>query len=245
MSPITRTLDPLSENILIGLAGPHLREEMSQSLHMIEVASKQILVDSGSEIRYVYFPVDCMISTTTLMRDGQEVEVGTIGCTGMAGVQLILGIDRVPGKLICQIGGHALRATAADFKKWVARSPRFNVAMHRYCQAIVNALQQSIACNALHDVTARCARWLLLTQDSVHRSEFALTQEFLATMLGAARPSVTQAALELKEKGLIDYHRGSVRILDRHKLEAASCECYFLEQERLTELFSQNSLPAE
>ncbi|MBC5816286.1 MAG: Crp/Fnr family transcriptional regulator [Candidatus Eremiobacteraeota bacterium] len=202
------------------------------------------MVDSGEPIRYVYFPLDCMISTTTLMRDGSEVEVGTIGSNGMAGVQLILGIDRVPGKLICQIGGHALRGTADDFKKWCSSSPRFDAAMHRYCQAIVNALQQSIACNALHAVTARCARWLLLTQDSVHRSEFSLTQEFLAMMLGAARPSVTEAALELKETGLIDYHRGSIRILDRHKLEAASCECYFLEKERLAELFSQTSLPA-
>lgn len=242
--PNTRAADPLSENILIGLAPDELRHQMASSLETLELKAHQILVDSGAPIRYVYFPLDCMISTTTLMRDGQEVEVGTIGCTGMAGVQLILGIDRVPGKLICQIGGHALRGTAADFKSWVASSPRFSVAMHRYCQAIVNALQQSIACNALHPVTARCARWLLLTQDSVHRSQFSLTQEFLAMMLGAARPSVTEAALALKDAGLIDYHRGSVHILDRGKLEAASCECYFLEQERLAELFSQNTLPA-
>jgi len=241
----TRTLDPLAANVLVGLASAELRESMSRSMTTIELKAHQILVDSGEPIRHVYFPLDCMISTTTLMRNGQEVEVGTIGCNGMAGVQLILGIERVPGKLICQVGGHALRASAEDFKKWVAASPRFSVAMHRYCQAIVNALQQSIACNALHQVAARCARWLLLTQDSVHRSEFSLTQEFLAMMLGAARPSVTEAALELKEAGLIEYHRGAVRILDRAKLEAASCECYLLEQERLAHLFSQNSLPVE
>ncbi len=198
-----------------------------------------MVLDSDERIHYVFFPIDMMISTTTLVQDGSEVEVGSIGFEGMAGIQLVLGIDHVPGKTICQVAGSAIRLPAEHLLRFFEKSSVVRTIMLRYIQATINALEVSIGCNALHGVTARCARWLLITQDRVQRPEFGLTQEFLATMLGARRGTVNAVAQDLQEQGAIRYARGQVQILDRAILKRASCECYQLSADRYDNLLQQ------
>lgn len=195
-----------------------------------------MVLDSDEPIHYVFFPIDMMVSKTTLLDDGSEVEVGSIGFEGMAGIQLVLGIDHVPGKMICQVAGSAIGLLAENVLQFFEHSAAIRTIMLRYIQATINALEVSIGCNALHDVKARCARWLLVTQDRVQRAEFGLTQEFLATMLGARRGTVNAVAQDLQEQGAIRYARGQVQIIDRALLKRTSCECYQLSVERYDNL---------
>ncbi len=206
---------------------------------VISFQAGDILLDTNKAIEYVYFPIDMMVSTTTLMRDGFEVEVGSIGCEGMTGAQVFLGVDHVPGKTICQVSGSAARLPAGTFVENMERSTASSKMLRRYIQATTNLLEISIACNALHTVSPRCARWLLITHDRVRRDEFGLTQEFLANMLGVRRATVNAVAQTLQDKGAIRYVRGRVQIVDRAVLEDASCECYKLGSDRYNELLSQ------
>ncbi len=199
--------------------------------------SGHVLLDTNGLIENVYFPIDMMVSITTLMENGSEIEVGTVGREGVCGgVQLILGIDRVPGKALCQVAGTAARLSAREFTSWMKESSQSRAAMLRYVQAALNALEISVACNALHPVIARCARWLLVTQDRVQRDEFGLTQEFLAVMLGVRRATVNSVEQELQQLQSIRLERGRIHIVDRAALERASCECYRLTIERYDEL---------
>jgi CRP-like cAMP-binding protein len=211
-------------------------------LRVVSFKSGDILLDANAPIEDVFFPIDMMISTTTLMQNGAEVEVGAIGREGLSGVQLILGIDHVPGKAICQVAGTAARLSATEFTQWITQSPEASSVMLRYVQATLNALEVSIACNALHPVMERCARWLLVTQDRVQRDEFWLTQEFLAGMLGVRRATVSAVERDLRHLHAIAYTRGHVHILDRGALEMASCECYRLTIDRYDELLRQKPL---
>ncbi len=201
--------------------------------------SGNVLRDGNHTIEHTYFPIDMVISTTTLMLDGSEVEVNSIGCEGMVGVQLALALTRVPGNAICHIGGSALRLKASSFVQCLEQSASAHKLVLRYVQATINSLEISIACNALHPVTARCARWLLATQDRALRSEFRLTQEFLGVMLGVRRETVNAVAQELQDEGAIRYAHGQVQIVDRGQLERASCECYRLRIDRYNKLLHQ------
>jgi CRP-like cAMP-binding protein len=234
-----------SGNILLDFLLSGRRKPDAPELEVASFKSGDILLDANAPIEDVFFPIDMMISTTTLMLNGTEVEVGAIGREGLSGVQLILGIDHVPGKAICQVAGTAARLSAREFTRWITHSPEASSVMLRYVQATLNALEVSIACNALHPVTARCARWLLVTQDRVQRDEFWLTQEFLAVMLGVRRATVSSVERELRKLHAIKYTRGHVHILDRGALETASCECYRLTVDRYNELLRQEPLIAK
>ena len=216
-----------------------------QDTEILQFESGQILLDANAPIKNVYFPVDMMVSNTTLMQNGTEVEVGTVGREGVCGgMQLVLGIERVPGKALCQVAGKAARLRARNFMRWMDESKESRAVMLRYVQASLNALEISVGCNALHPVLARCARWLLVTQDRVQRDEFGLTQEFLAVMLGVRRASVNSAEQQLQQLRGIECAPGRIRIVDRVALERASCECYRLTIERYEELVKHTALGA-
>ncbi len=184
--------------------------------------------DADQEIEFAYFPLDCVMSVVTLMRDGTMIEIGTIGHEGTTGIPLILGGDRTANHAFCQVNGNAWKMGAATFKQLLAESPLFRDLVNRYLQAYLNMIGQFTACNRLHSVYERAARWILMTQDRVGVDMFPLTHEFLATMLGSRRSGVTIAAAILQRAGYIHYHRGRITVLDRAGLEKAACECYDL-----------------
>ncbi len=189
---------------------------------------KQSLCDTGGRIDSVYFPLGCVVCLLTRARGTSGVEVATIGNEGLVGVSLSWGATTLnPAEFLqVQVPGRALRMEAGAFTDELAAVGALAEKVRRYTQAFVSQLGLQVACNALHSIEKRCARWMLLTHDRVGAHEFPLTQEFLAQMLGVRRASVSSVAGVLQQAGFIQYHRGRVLVVDRAGLESASCECY-------------------
>ena len=194
----------------------------------IPIHARQILHHKGEALAAVYFPNGGVASITTLMLDGRLVEVATVGDEGMVGIEAFFGADAVAlGDTMIQVPGtSADMMGVADFRRLIAAPGHFGALVGRYAQIVVAQMMQSTACNALHQVQQRCARWLLTTHDRMHEQDFNLSHEFLAVMLGVARPTVSLVAGTLQDGGLIRYTRGRVTVLNRAGLQAESCECY-------------------
>jgi CRP-like cAMP-binding protein len=214
-------------NRLLNALPPDEYERVRAQLTETTLELHKCLEEPGTTASYVYFPWSGVCSLTATMRDGRMVEVGTIGNEGVVGMSGYFGgqlpdvmtVVQVPGS-----GAHVMRRGV--FLAEMDRAGALYHLVRRYSQALLALMTQSVACNALHDIDQRCARWLLMTHDRVDGDVLELTQEYLATMLGVRRPSVTDVARRLQRAKLIDYRRGRIRILDRGGLEAQSCECY-------------------
>lgn len=195
-------------------------------VELVPLAPKEIIYDQSTPIQYVYFPLGCVLSILAFMCNGTAVEVGTIGNEGFSGIDLMLGGEAAGNTWACQIGGDSLRMRAADFKELVRNHAGLREAAQRFMRAYIIQITQSVACNRLHTIEERFARWLLITHDRIKGDSFYLTQEFMADMLGVHRPSVSLVAATYQQAGVIRYLRGQMTILDRKALEEASCECY-------------------
>lgn len=215
--PTNRLLDALPE-ALFELLAPHLEQ--------VRLDVRDPVAAPGQPYEYVYFPQDCIISVVNDMRDGGTVETGTIGNEGVAGLPALLDSVTSERRMFGQVPGSAQRARSEVVAELVERERALRRLINRYSQAYLSQVAQGAACNRLHGIEQRCARWLLLTQDRVGRDDFSLKQEFLAEMLGVRRAGVSVAASTLQHAALIRYSRGIVHVLDREGLEAASCECY-------------------
>jgi CRP-like cAMP-binding protein len=195
-------------------------------MDVVALAHRDTLYRLDGRLDYVYFPVSGVMSSVLVMTDGRTMEVGATGREGMVGLTAVLGADRSPEEVFCQVPGTCRRMPAAHFAAEVARAGRLLALVHSYARSALRFAAQSSACNGLHSVPQRCAKWLLLTRDRAEADRFDLTHEYLAMMVGAHRPSVTLAAGDLQRAGVIRYRRGWVEVLDGGRLEAASCECY-------------------
>ena len=189
---------------------------------------KQVLQKQGEPIQYVYFPNGGVVSITTVLPDGTTVEAATIGVEGMLGVEAFLSADAIaPGETLIQVPDtNAEMMSVEDFRRATAERGAFSDLIGRYTQVVIAQMMQARACNALHAVPQRCARWLLMTHDRMHEQDFHLSHEFLAVMLGVQRPTVSVVAATLQQAGLIHYRHGHVTVRDRKGLEAAACQCY-------------------
>ena len=208
-------------NLLLGALPADEYQRIAQSLETVPLKLKAVIHRAGDSITHVYFPGGGFISTLTVLKDGGMVEVATIGREGMVGVSAVLNGNRESATSMVQgATDTCYRMKAEAFRREMDRHGVFYELLSRYSQALVGFVMQSTACNAVHSVEQRLARWLLMARDRMG------SQEFVAMMLGASRPTVTVVAGTLQKAGLITYHRGVVAIVDRKKLEAASCECY-------------------
>jgi CRP-like cAMP-binding protein len=158
--------------------------------------------------------------------DGQVVEVATIGNEGMAGLPVFLGLESTAGQAFVQVAGAAQRMPSDVFRREVGAGTALHERLHRYTQALMVQMAQGAACNRLHPIAERCARWLAMTHDRVPSDTFELTQEFLGQMLGTRRAAVNEAMGIIQEAGLVRYTRGVITVLDRAGLEAVACKCY-------------------
>lgn len=195
-------------------------------LEFMEMHSYDLLNEMGEPIEYCYFMNSGMTSILTIMGDGKGVEVGLTGKEGFIGLPLVVGLKTSATRAIVQIKGSAFRLSAPQILQALVKCPQLAKRLNRYSQELGMQATQVAACNRLHDVEQRLARWLLMSQDRVGGDLVPLTQEFLSHMLGTRRASVTEAAGVLQKAGLIKYARGSVTIVNRNKLEDAACECY-------------------
>ena len=225
-NPIPAT--PVSGNRLLGLLDEPLRGQLVQRMEMVPLKVRQMLYEMGKPIGHAYFPMAGVISMVAEVEGAPEsvVEVATVGNEGMTGLPLFLGTQLTPGFAFAQVEGQALRMTAKDFAEATSTPGPFSQLMHRYTQALFVQISQSTACNRVHSLQERCARWLLLTHDRVPAHEFDLTYQFLGQMLGERRAAVHVVSTMMEKAGFIRYDRGHVTILDRAGLEAASCGCY-------------------
>ena len=189
---------------------------------------KQVLIEPGEPISDVYFPRDGVMSMIATEQEGGSVEVGTIGSEGFVGLPVLLGGEMAATRTFVQVEGEAWRMRAADFTRILDERPRVRTSMLRYAQYYMDQLSQSVACNRLHTLDERCARWLLMTHDRVHGDTFELTHEFMSLMLGVRRAGVTVAMGLLQGAEIVRYTRGHVTVIDRPRLEEAACGCYHI-----------------
>ena len=215
-------------NLLLASLPPKDYDRVSRSLDRTSLVLKIVLHKPSEPITDVYFPGGGFCSILTVLADRSMVEIATVGREGMLGVSAILDGAPAPTSLtmVQAASDLAYRMPIDAFRRELRRRGAFHEVLTRYTSAHMAFVMQSTACNAKHSVQQRLARWLLLAHDRVGADEFPLTQEFAAMMLGASRPMVSVVAGVLQKSGLIAYHRGVVRIVNRRRLERASCECY-------------------
>jgi len=202
------------------------RSSLFPSLELIDFSTKEVIYSPRQALNNAYFPETCVMSLITVLDDGTEIEAATIGNEGMMGIPLLLGGKQMPSKVVCQVSGSAWRIDADELVKSIDENPGLFANLKKYAQALFDLLAQSTACNRLHTIEQRCARWLLSTHDRIEGDTFFLTHEFLATMLGVRRPGVSLVAKSLQDSGMVSYKHGKMTIRDRNGLEGVSCECY-------------------
>ena len=228
----------IGRNRLLSILPADEIERLLPSLESVPLLSGMPIYDPNERITHVYFPISGIVSMTSDMREG-TVEVGTVGREGMTGLPLVLGANTMPTRAFVQVPGHSYRMRAEDLFAAMAESPRFERLLRRYALALFDQAAQHAACNRLHALEERCARWLLMTHDRVDGDVLLLKQQFLAEMLGVHRPAVTLAAGALQKAGVIRYTRGKVTVLDRPALERSSCECYEIISRRAEQLLEE------
>ena len=211
----------------LAVLAPSEAEWIMTEIEPVELDLGQVIAESNEPFRHVYFPETAVFSVISRMADGTAVEVGTVGNEGLAGLAVFLDTDACVNETVAQIPGTSGRIESARFVDGAATRPGLRKLLNRYTEAYLTQVAQTAACNRLHGIEARCARWLLMTHDRVGEAErFPLTQEYLAIMLGVRRGGVSLAAAALRDAGLIRYSRGAIRVVDRAGLERSACECY-------------------
>jgi CRP-like cAMP-binding protein len=226
MAPRTRAKE-FSGNLLLAQLSGAEQGKLAPVTKRVQLNPHDLLHEPGRAMRKLYFPLSGVISLMTPLEDGSAIETATIGREGMVGVHALLGGGLLGnGMAMAQVPGEALAIDTDHFRATMDSDGKLRPLMFAYAQALFAQVSQSVACNGVHDIHERCARWFLETHDRVEGDEIELTQEFLAGMLGVTRPSVSVAARTLQRAGLVRYRRGRITVLDREALEEASCECY-------------------
>lgn len=222
-------------------------DEYSRLLPHLEpcrIEALEVLVDAGELVHHVYFPESAIISAARRAGDAGLIEAGTVGREGMAGLAVVLGEAWSPMVLQGQVPGACKRLAASVLRKLLPELRSLDSILRRFTLTFLDQVGQAAACNAVHSVEQRCARWLLMTHDRVQREQFELTHHVLSQMLGVRRASVTEAALALSEAGAIEYRRGLVTVLDRAALERSACECYAIIRSTVDRLLGEGDTPS-
>lgn len=225
----------LRANRLLALLDDAVLAALAPDLEPAMLDLHDTLYEELQPMRDAWFPTGCVLSMLAVQAGADSsVEVATIGAEGVLGVPLFLGAGVSPGRVFAQVRGGALRMPAGAFLRAAGEQPAFARVLQRYTHALLVQIAQGAACNRVHAMEQRCARWLLQTHDRVPGDAFDLTQEFLAQMLGERRAAVNQAAGQLQQAGLIRYSRGHIEVVDRPGLERAACGCYAVIRDQYT-----------
>jgi CRP-like cAMP-binding protein len=228
-------LGPKRTNRLLASLPSRDRRRLSSAMETVELPFGKYLYQPGDRIDYVYFPGDCLVSLVATAGDKQLAEVGLVGAEGAVGDSAALRNVISPFQAIVQGAGTAMRMKSSDLRGKFREMNSLQRALLNFSHLLTAQVAQTAACNRFHDVSARLARWLLMTRDRRLTNEFRLTQQFLANMLGVQRGGVSRAASGLKRKQIIRYSRGRITILNQKALAAASCRCY----EQVKKLYEQ------
>ncbi len=214
------------QNHLLAALSAEVRQRLFAHLELVSLPLGKVLYESGDILRHVYFPTDSIISLIYVMETGASAEISVVGNEGLVGIALFMGGESTPSRAVVQSGGHAFRLKGPRLKEEFDRHGELLVLMLRYTQALITQMAQTAVCNRHHSIDQQLCRWLLLSLDRLPSNQLTMTQELIANMLGVRREGVTEAAGKLQRQGVIEYSRGHITVLDRHKLEQLSCECY-------------------
>jgi CRP-like cAMP-binding protein len=226
---------PVSNKILLALPESEYRS-VREHLEFVELPQHRVLQEPHETMRFVYFPNGGLVSLVIVMESGATVEAGIVGKEGIAGIPSAVGLRRNPFREVVQIAGDGFRIKVDLLEDSLQSNPQLQMMLSRYIVLHYLQVSQTAACNRLHGAEQRLARWILMAQDRVDSGVLSITHDFLATMLGTDRPTITLAAGVLQKKKLIKYPRGAVKILNRTNLERAACECYGIIQQLNGEL---------
>jgi CRP-like cAMP-binding protein len=216
---------PVSSLILLSISDSDY-SSLRPHLEYVSLPNHLVLHEAGGKLEFAYFPNRGLISLVVVMKDGRTAEAGIVGNEGFTGTLAAVGLSRSPLHAVVQITGDGFRVAVGALQNALESAPHLQLMLSRYAAIRGMQVAQTAACNRLHDIGQRLARWLLMTQDRVDSGSLPITHDFLATMLGTDRPSVSEAAGVLQKKKLIEYARGAVKIVNRKKLENSACECY-------------------
>lgn len=228
-----------SSNHLLDRVPPNERKRLMEKLEPVKLEPGQVLYEPGDKLTHVYLPLSGMISLVSVMGDGRSAETVAIGREGAAAMSASGYVDEAFTRYVVQLPGGGYRVAATDFEQMIDDSIAFCSAVVRWREVYARMLIQSVACNALHNVRQRLARWILTTHDRTETDRLPLTQEFLAGMLGVKRNAINVVARDLQGLGVIEYKRGRVTVLDIEGLRQVSCECYGLIRGEISKLFTQ------
>ncbi len=220
---------PVSNIILLSLSDSDYGS-LRPHLEYVSLPDHLVLHQAGGKLEFAYFPNRGLISLVVVMKDGQTAEAGIVGHEGFTGALAAVGLSRSPLEAVVQIRGDGFRVEVGNLQNTLESTPHLLQRLSRYIAIRGMQVAQTAACNRLHGIEQRLARWLLMAQDRVDAESLAITHDFLATMLGTDRPSVSSAASILQGRKLIQYTRGAVKIVDRKNLEKSACECYGVTQ---------------
>ena len=216
---------PVSNKILLSIADSEYNS-LRPHLEYIRLPNHLVLHEAGGKLEFAYFLNRGLISLVVVMKDGKTAEAGVVGNEGFTGTPAVVGLSRGPLQAVVQVTGDGFRVKVGALQNILESTPQLRLMLNRYIAIRAMQIAQTAACNRLHGIEQRLTRWLLMTQDRVDSGVLPITHDFLATMLGTDRPTVSLAAGVLQKKKLIEYTRGAVKIVNRKKLEDSACECY-------------------
>lgn len=199
---------------------------LSEKMEPAAMPLGHVLYESGDMLRHVYFPTNAIVSLLYVMEDGSSAEIAIVGNEGIVGISLFMGGETTPSRAIVQSAGNALRVSSNVLKTEFRRGGPLHNVLLRYTQALITQMSQTAVCNRHHSVEQQLCRWLLMSLDRLGSTELTMTQKLIANMLGVRREGVAESAGKLQKRGLIEYSRGRIVMLDRAGVEKCSCECY-------------------
>lgn len=223
---------PTYRNRILSALPPAALDHLDPQLQRVSLPLRQMLHEAGAAIEHIYFIEEGLASVLTIMADGGGVEVRMLGREGIIGIPDVLGAEVAPQQVVVQVPGNALRMSAAFFRTEFDRMEALRHVVLRLVGGALAMTSQNAACNRLHSVEQRCARWLLEASNRIGSPTMPMTQEFLSSLLGVRRPGVTATASHFQRSGLIRYRRGQLTIMDRQGLEARACECYLVDHQQ-------------
>jgi CRP-like cAMP-binding protein len=235
MSQPAASASPLDNRLLAALP-TDVQARLLPLMEPVPMALGEVVYESGDALRHVYFPVDCIVSLLYVMEDGASAEISVVGNEGMIGVAIFMGGQSTPSRALVQGAGTAFRLPARVLMDEFNRHGELLLLLLRYTQSLITQMAQTAVCNRHHAIEQQLCRWLLLSIDRLPGDELLMTQDLIAAMLGVRHGGVAEAARKLQKLGVIEYHRGHIKVLDRPRLEQICCECYAVvrrETERL------------
>jgi len=229
--------DPNHNHLLAALPQPEF-DRIAPHLEPVELRLGDVLYEPGGQLRHAYFPTTSIVSLHYVTESGASAETAGVGNEGVVGISLFMGGNTTPSSAVVQTAGQACRLPSKLLREEFNRAGPMRSLLLRYTQALITQMVQTAACNRHHSVEQQLCRWLLLTLDRIPDGDFVMTQELIASMLGVRRESITEAAGNLQQAGLISYRRGHITVRKRAGLEAHACECYAVVKKELNRLLS-------